>query len=186
MTEARVVAEVALADGRIPAAVVPGWLEEFGLIAGITTRGAASEPFDLGLGGQQPIGKALERWHQLETAFPGFRAVVIGRQVHGVAVRWHQAPTGLAMFRDTDGHATQTAGVLLAVSAADCIPVYLVDPVGRAVGLLHAGWRGTAGGILRRARVSSSTARRFPRFSRGSRRARGCRIWRTWPGSSGR
>jgi hypothetical protein len=34
------------------------------------------------------------------------------------------------------------------VTVADCIPVYLVVP-GRGVALLHAGWRGTVGGILR-------------------------------------
>jgi copper oxidase (laccase) domain-containing protein len=33
---------------------------------------------------------------------------------------------------------------------ADCIPVYLVDPVARVGALLHAGWRGTAGRILTR------------------------------------
>ncbi len=34
------------------------------------------------------------------------------------------------------------------MTVADCFPVYLVDPVARAIALLHAGWRGTAGGIL--------------------------------------
>ena len=43
---------------------------------------------------------------------------------------------------------TTAPGVLLTVTVADCVPVYLVVP-GRGVALLHAGWRGTAGGILR-------------------------------------
>src|SRR5947208_4301741 len=34
--------------------------------------------------------------------------------------------------------------------SADCIPIYLVVPQKRVVALLHAGWRGTAGGILER------------------------------------
>jgi copper oxidase (laccase) domain-containing protein len=38
--------------------------------------------------------------------------------------------------------------VLLCVTVADCIPVFLVHPATRTVGLLHAGWRGTAAGIL--------------------------------------
>jgi len=40
--------------------------------------------------------------------------------------------------------------VLLAITVADCIPIYLVVPQKRVVALLHAGWRGTAGGILER------------------------------------
>ena len=39
--------------------------------------------------------------------------------------------------------------MLLTVTVADCTPVYIVAP-GRGVALLHAGWRGTAGGILER------------------------------------
>ncbi|TFG51161.1 MAG: laccase domain-containing protein, partial [Gemmatimonadales bacterium] len=35
-------------------------------------------------------------------------------------------------------------------TVADCIPVYLADVNGRGIALLHAGWRGTAGGILER------------------------------------
>jgi polyphenol oxidase len=42
-----------------------------------------------------------------------------------------------------DGMITATAGLLLAVQAADCLPVILVDTRGRAVGVFHAGWRGT-------------------------------------------
>src|SRR5690606_2097555 len=41
-----------------------------------------------------------------------------------------------------------TPGVLLTVSVADCVPVFLVDERTRAVALLHAGWRGVAAGIL--------------------------------------
>jgi YfiH family protein len=37
---------------------------------------------------------------------------------------------------------------MLAVTAADCVPVYVIDPVRRAAALLHAGWRGTQAGIL--------------------------------------
>jgi copper oxidase (laccase) domain-containing protein len=49
-----------------------------------------------------------------------------------------------------DGHVTSDAGVLLTISVADCIPVYIVEPKSGAVALLHSGWRGTADGILSR------------------------------------
>ncbi len=36
------------------------------------------------------------------------------------------------------------------VTVADCVPIYLLAPEQRVIALLHAGWRGTAGGILER------------------------------------
>lgn len=49
--------------------------------------------------------------------------------------------------KDVDGMVTDTPGLILGVFTADCTPVYLVDPVHRAIGLVHSGWRGTAAGI---------------------------------------
>ena len=42
-----------------------------------------------------------------------------------------------------DGLLTRTPGLLLAILTADCLPVILVDAQRRAVGVFHAGWRGT-------------------------------------------
>ena len=42
-----------------------------------------------------------------------------------------------------DGLITSTAGLLLGVLTADCFPIILVDPKRRAIGVFHAGWRGT-------------------------------------------
>jgi len=47
-----------------------------------------------------------------------------------------------------DGMITATPGLLLAVQAADCLPVILVDTRRRAVGVFHAGWRGTVQRIV--------------------------------------
>jgi hypothetical protein len=47
-----------------------------------------------------------------------------------------------------DGLITNVPGVLIAVKIADCIPVIAVDPVRRAVGAFHAGWRGTVQRIV--------------------------------------
>jgi len=47
-----------------------------------------------------------------------------------------------------DGLITNTPGLLLAVLTADCLPVILVDPKHRAVGVFHAGWRGTVKRIV--------------------------------------
>jgi len=47
-----------------------------------------------------------------------------------------------------DGLITATPGLLLAVQTADCFPVVLVDAKRRAVGIFHAGWRGTVKRIV--------------------------------------
>ncbi len=50
-------------------------------------------------------------------------------------------------FYDTDGLVTNVPGVILATFYADCVPLFFIDPIHRAVGLSHSGWRGTAGRI---------------------------------------
>lgn len=50
-------------------------------------------------------------------------------------------------FECTDGMITNISGVVLEVVTADCVPVSLVDPVHKAIGLCHSGWRGTHGKI---------------------------------------
>jgi len=47
-----------------------------------------------------------------------------------------------------DALITDTPDLLLGVTAADCLSVFLVDPVHHAIGLAHSGWRGTAGRIV--------------------------------------
>jgi len=47
-----------------------------------------------------------------------------------------------------DGLITATPGLLLGIQTADCLPIMLVDPKHRAVGVFHAGWRGTVKRIV--------------------------------------
>ena len=62
---------------------------------------------------------------------------------------------GEGLFRDTpdicDGQITDRPGVALVTFSADCTPILLFDPVRRAIGAVHAGWRGTAQGIAAKA-----------------------------------
>lgn len=46
-------------------------------------------------------------------------------------------------YRDVDGLITDIPGITLVTFFADCVPLYFLDPVHRAIGLSHSGWRGT-------------------------------------------
>ena len=48
-------------------------------------------------------------------------------------------------YTDVDGLITNEPGVILSTFYADCVPLYFVDPVNKAIGLSHSGWRGTVG-----------------------------------------
>ena len=50
-------------------------------------------------------------------------------------------------YTDVDGLITNVPGVILATFYADCVPLYFVDPVHRAVGLSHSGWKRTVNNI---------------------------------------
>lgn len=123
------------------------WEREFpGLACGITAAGPGA---DFGLttspdawtlaGGMVGLGDGL-----------GVPGVAMIRQVHGRRVLTVGAvpPGALLLAGDADGLVTDQRGVLLAVTAADCVPVYLLDPETGALGVLHAGWRGAAAGVL--------------------------------------
>jgi len=151
-----------------PALVHDEWRRAFPwLIQGTTTRGASAHPFDLGLFAKgSPRDAVLENWRALR-GVTGATYVVHAHQVHGADVHVHTAASVAALRSarsaahdavdpvpllapDADGHATREPGLLLGVTTADCVPVFVVDPVRRGVAALHAGWRGVAAGVLER------------------------------------
>lgn len=50
-----------------------------------------------------------------------------------------------------DGLVTNDPGLMICTVEADCVPVYMLDPVHRAIGMVHSGWRGTVGEICAKA-----------------------------------
>ena len=138
--------------GPVPLWEVPGWRDRFGVVAGITGRGSdLAEPFDLGLWTDQPVGKVMNRWRDFRSVLPEFSSAVLAHQVHGDRVIWHSSPpASWHLFEGADGHATASPGSLMLITVADCVPIYLFAPKQRTIALLHAGWRGTAAGILSR------------------------------------
>lgn len=66
-------------------------------------------------------------------------------QTHGDDIRHVAAPGGASGF---DALVTSGRGILLSVSVADCTPILVFDAKNEAVAAIHAGWRGTAAGIV--------------------------------------
>ncbi len=75
-------------------------------------------------------------------------SLVTQRQVHSDIIRFVDSPVREQLAGD--GLITETPSLLLAIQTADCLPVILVDPRRRAVGVFHAGWRGTVKRIVER------------------------------------
>ncbi len=113
-----------------------------GLSAFTTTRDAGTYGFE----DDAPVGEVNERWLALLRATGGRMASA--HQAHGARIVTH-APgwDGWLRVDSADGHATAHHDTALAVTVADCVPIFIGHPKG-ASALLHAGWRGTANGIL--------------------------------------
>jgi YfiH family protein len=143
-----------LLEAPVPASPVPRaeldeWRDRLGLVAGITERGA--DGFSLAL--RSPVESAAhtaQRFRAFRDAMrPGFHALQMAYQVHGTSVLRHEAVApGWHVADDADGHVTDQEGLLLGVTVADCVPIYLAARGGATFALLHAGWRGIAAGIL--------------------------------------
>ena len=92
-----------------------------------------------------------ENYHRLARALGAeVGQFVCSDQTHTVNVRRvtaADAGKGLTRerdYRDVDGLITDEPGLVLSTFYADCVPLYVVDPVHRAIGMSHSGWRGTA------------------------------------------
>ena len=90
------------------------------------------------------VHREVRREHEL-----GDAPFITAQQVHGARIGLvDQAPAGDKCFDSCDGLITNRPGVCLGIYVADCCAVYLVDPVHRAIGLVHSGKKGTELGIV--------------------------------------
>lgn len=123
------------------------------MVQGFTTRdgGVSAAPYDtLNLGSHvadSPAAVQTNRqrlWTDL-----GFQEeqVALAEQVHGDGVALVTEGRGSLPMAGADALVTDTPGVLLMLLFADCVPIYLVDPLRKAIGLAHAGWRGAAANL---------------------------------------
>lgn len=121
-----------------------------------TRRGGVSEGSCAGLNlsfcvGDQPENVLINRLSICRALGAEPADLVAAAQVHGdvVAVvtaehRGKGAREAQSALPATDALITGEPGVLLSSYHADCVPVFLFDPVQKVIGVAHAGWKGTA------------------------------------------
>ncbi|SOD42262.1 peptidoglycan editing factor PgeF [Nitrosovibrio sp. Nv4] len=130
--------------------ITPDWPAPCNVKALFTTRngGVSNEPYaSLNLGdhvGDDPL--AVEQNRALLRRFlPGEPKWL--KQVHGtisVSIDGYDCTAPI----EGDGAFSRHPGNVCAVLVADCLPILLCDRAGSAVGVIHAGWRGLAGGVI--------------------------------------
>ncbi len=132
------------------------------LLAGCTGRagGVSSAPYEqLNLGfhvGDDPASVRENRLRVATSVGADLGSFVVAEQVHeGTVATVTSADAGrgasdaASAIAATDALITQVPGLVLAVLVADCVPVIVSDPETPAIGVAHAGWRGTVSHIAR-------------------------------------
>ncbi len=98
------------------------------------------------------VSKADWRGQALKAEGELFPLVAL-RQVHGdriIIFTGGSQQAGDLWQKEGDALISCVPGYALCIFTADCLPILLFDPVQQAVGIIHAGWRGTAKGISRK------------------------------------
>jgi YfiH family protein len=91
----------------------------------------------------------LENYRRLATAIGcANRERCWVSQVHGAAVCAVRRGSGFESGTCADALVTDDPGRIISVKYADCVPILLASPGGRAVAAVHAGWRGIVAGVL--------------------------------------
>ena len=137
-----------------------------GVRHGFSTRkgGVSAAPWDtlnLGVGRGDDIEHVRENYRRFCAAIgTDPRRCVLSKQVHEANVRLvTDEDCGKGLWRDrdytsVDAFICNTPDIPLVVFSADCNVILLYDPVHHAIGAAHAGWRGTALGIVKKTVVS--------------------------------
>ena len=124
-------------------------------VGGVTTGEAAS--MNLSFKRKDTEENVRENYRRLAAALGRpLESFCLSRQVHGIAVleadaadaRRSLAPG--AVSREGDAWISNDSSLTLIRHHADCTPVYLADPEHRAMGLIHAGWKGSVQSITAR------------------------------------
>jgi len=121
----------------------------------LTKRGGVADGLFSGLNISSRLGNrdcVRRNWESLSSVLQIPRGrFVLATQVHGKEVFVVDGdrilPEGGGVG-ECDALVTERPGLALCVKTADCVPVFLLDPERRAIGVAHAGWRGTSANIV--------------------------------------
>lgn len=137
---------------------IPGWEKE-GIQIGFSSRqgGISNGPYrSLNLGlhvGDRADDVLMNRQRWLAEWGADWPDFTVGEQVHGSEVIWIKEEDGGKGSRELSSAIPGVDGLLtkgnlgLMAFFADCVPLFFYHPVVRAVGIAHAGWKGTAAKI---------------------------------------
>nr|WP_240343823.1 peptidoglycan editing factor PgeF [Paenibacillus sp. SYP-B3998] len=137
--------------------MIASWMRQFSdLTAGFTSRhgGVSESPYASLNGGlhvkdrdnhvirnrqllAQALGQPFEAFTYAEQVHSN-EVIVIGKQEKGLGRNSREEA-----IQAKDAFITNEQGTVLCAQFADCVPLFFYDPVNRAVGLAHAGWKGT-------------------------------------------
>jgi YfiH family protein len=122
--------------------------DDWGITAFTTGRAAGS----FGMQTEEPVRAVTARWTALRALLGGSSTrLATALQVHGNVIIRHGGDwQGFLRGPEADGHLSRERGTAMAVTVADCVPVFLAHPSGAAAAL-HSGWRGTAQRITEQA-----------------------------------
>lgn len=132
-------------------------LEESAFTNGFSTRLGGVSPFPeggLNLAGfdEDSAANIKENRRRFFGVFNGTFRLATAWQVHGGVIRTVNSVTDIGNSEDrADAIVSNLAGVLAGVKTADCVPVLIGDPATGAYAAVHAGWRGTAHSIVKKA-----------------------------------
>jgi YfiH family protein len=123
------------------------------LVHGFSTRSSGVSA----LNGEKVLNLSFTEWDKRENVVENRRrfqsaiggdelTLVTMKQVHSDVI--HPFREQCALACKGDAAITNSPELLLGVQTADCVPVLIVDPKRRAVGAVHAGWRGTLARIV--------------------------------------
>jgi len=136
--------------------ISPGWDVPESVKVYSTTRvgGVSEPPFDtlnLGTHVKDKQQHVLENRARVVEAMQAPNQPYWLNQVHGSDVVFIDCYSSRNDALDADGTFTRETGNVLCVGTADCLPVVISNTDGTAVSVVHAGWRGLAGGVLQSA-----------------------------------